>query len=182
MKNLIPFLVLVVSASSACNRGGAADTASAEATAPPAAAVTSVAGMPLDSALVLLSNELDAAIANRLDNTGFERFQRAEALTDRLLETRYPFAWLKSESYSLESKLRQIQALADRILAEQRSGLDADSVLVDVRLAREEVAELRDALRRGGERAPPPLEKLLAGRDTLTPRAPIGAPQEVEGR
>jgi hypothetical protein len=151
-------------------------------TAPPAsAAITSVAGIPLDSALALLDVELRSAIASKLDDTGFERFQRAEALTDRLLETRYPFQWLKGYSYSVDSKLRQIQALADRVLAQHRSGYPPDSAMTDLRAAHTEVVWLRKALREGGGTMPPGIDKLLSGRDTSAAAPPITVTEPDEG-
>jgi hypothetical protein len=63
--------------------------------------------------------------------------------------------------------LRQIQALADRVLAQTRSGEPRDTVLGDVQLLRRTVLELRGDLGRGGGPAPVPLDRLLAGRDTL---------------
>ncbi|MEO5509172.1 MAG: hypothetical protein ABIV28_09125 [Longimicrobiales bacterium] len=149
--------------------------------APPSAAITSVTGIPLDSALALLDVELRSAIDNKLDHTGFERFQRAEALTDRLLETRYPFQWLKGYSYSVESKLRQIQALADRILAQHRMGYPADSAMTDLRAAHGEVVWLRKALREGGGTMPLGIDKLLSGQDTSPSASPIGATEPEEG-
>ena len=56
-----------------------------------------------------------------------------QELTDRLLETRYP-RWLRSESYSVDAKLRQIQALADRVVAEIGSNAPKDSSLSDLKL------------------------------------------------
>jgi hypothetical protein len=158
----------------ACNGRTGDRNESVEAPLPPA--ITSVSGLPLDSALALLDVELKAALESKLDDTGFERFQRAEALTDRLLETRYPFQWLKGPSYSVDSKLRQIQALADRILAKHRSGMPADSAVPDLERVRHEVVWLRTELRNGGGAAPPAIEKLLSGQDTGQAMAPAGAP------
>jgi hypothetical protein len=177
MKQLILWSALVLTAVGCNSRQNRERSGST----PTSAAITSVTGIPLDSALALLDTELRAAIDHKLDDTGFERFQRAEALTDRLLETRYPFYWLKGYSYSVDSKLRQIQALADRILAEQKSGLPADSAMPDLRSAQAEVVWLRRALREGGGPAPTPIDKLLAGQDTITPVAPIGAAEPDEG-
>jgi hypothetical protein len=177
MKQLILWSTLILTAAG-CNSGPDRERSSSLASS---AAITSVTGIPLDSALALLDTELRAAIDNKLDDTGFERFQRAEALTDRLLETRYPFQWLKGYSYSVEAKLRQIQALADRILAEQKGGLPPDSAMPDLRTAQAEVIWLRRALREGGGPAPPSIDKLLAGQDTIAPVAPIGASEPDEG-
>ena len=123
--------------------------------APPAAAVAPIAGVALDTALALLHSELSAAYENDLDDAGIARFQRAEALTDRLLETRYP-TWLRSESYSVDAKLRQIQALADRVVAQIGSNAPKDSALTDLKLLMSSVTALREALKAGGGAPPPP--------------------------
>jgi hypothetical protein len=162
--------------------GPRADSGADSEEAPPAAAIAPIAGLPLDSALVLLNVELSAALEKQLDNTGFVRFQRAEALTDRLLETRYPFEWLKDGSYAVESKLRQIQALADRVLAEVHTGMRPDSALHDVRLLQAEVLGLRTSLTHGGGPAPPTLEALMAGKDTTSTTLTGGAGEPSGGR
>ena len=103
----------------------------------------------------------------RLEGDGMNSFRRAEAISDRLLETRYPFEWLRAGSYSVDARLRQIQAHSDRVLAQLRSGEPREQVLGEVNLLRRTVLELRRDLAQGGGPAPPPLERLLAGRDTL---------------
>ncbi|MGH7465600.1 MAG: hypothetical protein ACREK1_10535, partial [Longimicrobiales bacterium] len=75
-------------------------------------------GTPLDEMLEMLDRHLVNAMAGQLDGSAGEEFLRAEAITDRLLEARMPFEWIPSENYSLESKLRQIQSSADRVLAQ----------------------------------------------------------------
>jgi hypothetical protein len=134
---------------------------------PPASAIAPIGGAPLSKALELLDRELVAAIRGRLEGDGRDSFLRAEAISDRLLETQYPFRWLRAGSYSVDARLRQVQALADRVLAQLRSGQPRDQVLGDVQLLRRNVLELRQALAQGGGPAPPPLDRLLAGRDTL---------------
>lgn len=168
MKNLILLTILVLTAAGCRPRTDESDGADA---APPAAAVAPIAGAPLDTALALVDTELRLAIDNRLDNTGFAHFQRAEALSDRLLETRFPFQWLKGQSYSLEARLRQIQALADRVMAQLRSGTPPDSAMYELRMAQAEVASLRQALRLGGGAAPASLDKLMAGQDSMATAA-----------
>ncbi len=177
MKNNIVLSILILAAVG-CD--GLRDREQVVEEAPPAAAVAPITGMPLDTALALLDVELRAAIENKLDDTGYQRFQRAEALTDRLLETRYPFQWLKGQAYSVESKLRQVQALADRVLAMKMSGVPVDSAMPDLQMLRAEVVWLREALRGGGGPPPPPLAKLLAGEDTGKAAAPIGAAPDVD--
>ena len=134
---------------------------------PPAAAIAPIGGAPLSAALELLEHELVAAIRERLEGDGMNSFRRAEAISDRLLETRYPFEWLRAGSYSVDARLRQIQAHSDRVLAQLRSGEPREQVLGEVNLLRRTVLELRRDLAQGGGPAPPPLERLLAGRDTL---------------
>lgn len=144
--------------------GGDAETASE---APPTTAVAPIAGARLADALELLDRELAAAIRADMNDDGLRRFVRAEAITDRLLETQYPFAWLRAGSYSLDAKLRQIQSLADRITAQLSSKAPHETLMEDVRLLRRSVLQLRADLTQGGGAAPPSLERLLAGRDTL---------------
>src|SRR3954471_3119358 len=178
MKNPILYLIIALSVS-ACRQ--ATDETDDTELAPPAASVAPIVGAPLDTALALVDGELNKAIDNKLDNTGFQHFQRAEALSDRLLETRYPFQWLKGEAYALEAKLRQIQALADRVAAELRSGTPPDSAMYDLRLAQNEVANLRRALRLGGGAAPPSLDKLMEGQDTMATTASLASEGSGDG-
>jgi len=135
--------------------------------APPAAAVERLTGMPLHEGLTLLEHELVAAMQGGLDGEGLTAFLRAEAVTDRLLETRFPFDWLSEESYSVQARVRQIQSLADRVEALVRTGAPRDSALAELRGLRADVLELRQQLAQGGVPRPLPLERLLAGRDTL---------------
>jgi hypothetical protein len=152
--------------------------------APPAAAVAPIAGVPLDTALALLYTELSAAHSGELNDMALARFERAEALTDRLLETRYSVRYLRAGSYSVEAKLRQIQALADRIVAQIGASAPKDSSLADLRLLMRDVTALREALKQGGGPPPTPIEKLLAGQRDTVPAPPVGtAPAEPdEGR
>ena len=120
-------------------------------------------GKSLDASLIELEKELSSALGSNLDNDGKGHLVRAEAITDRLLETKLPFTWLRATSYSLESDVRQIQALADRIIAEMRSGADKSIVSKDVTDLRSRVIGLRRAMAMGGSRPPVPLDSLLAG-------------------
>ena len=147
----------------ACQRGDEPRGAAA----PPAAAIAPIGGARLSDALELMDRELVAAIRGGLEGEGLDSFLRAEAISDRLQETRYPFRQLRSGNYSVDARLRQIQALADRVLAQLRSGESRDAVSRDLQLLRRTVLELRMALAEGGGPAPVPLERLLAGRDTL---------------
>lgn len=133
---------------------------------PPGQAL-SLSGARLEDALERLDRDLVRALRGGLDGDAVETFVRAESMTDRLLETRYPYEWLRADNYSVQAKLRQIQALADRIGAELRTAAPRDSAMADLRRLRAEVLTLRRALAQGGGQQPIPLERLLAGRDTL---------------
>ena len=127
----------------------------------------------------MLDRHLVNAMAGQLDGSAGEEFLRAEAMTDRLLEARMPFEWIPSESYSLESKLRQIQSSADRVLAQLRTAAPTPQMLQDLRLLRTDVARLRQIVAAGGASAPIPVNRLLSG-DTAESVggavAPSGAP------
>jgi hypothetical protein len=118
-------------------------------------------GMPLDSLLYILDGYLASAQEGWLEGEAATDFRRAEALTDRLLEARMPFEWIPDQQYSLESRLRQIQSLADRVLAMLDTGVQRDTVLAELDLLRQEVIRVRQLVGRGGTRAPPPIERLL---------------------
>ena len=88
----------------------------------------------------------------------------AEAISDRLLETQLPFTWLQDRAYGVPSMLRQIQALADRIVAEQLWGgpvMDQQK-LADLQDLQNKVKTLRAGLRGKGGVSPLPLDSLLA--------------------
>ncbi|NLG63149.1 MAG: hypothetical protein GX539_12990, partial [Candidatus Cloacimonetes bacterium] len=141
------------------------------ATPPPAAALAPLSSdHGVEQALELLARELDAALRNELDDGGAS-ILRAEAITDRLLETRRPFAWIPDKRYFVDSRLRQIQAEADRILAQYQSGVPRDTVLAAVRALAADVDSLRQDLSRPGSPAPPSLRQLLAGDTTGQGRA-----------
>ena len=158
---------------------------------PPAAALTEVnSATPLDHGLVLLRQDLAPVIAGDVDGAEANSvLLRAEALTDRLLETRLPFQWLSNDGYGLDARLRQIQARADRVVALLRSGAPPDTVLAGVRALDQDAADLRTAIARGGTRAPPPLEQLLSEyessrrapppRPAAPPPAPPPAPPDT---
>lgn len=143
---------------------------------PPAALIAPVReSMSLDERLAVLQGELSAAIDGELQDDAVTRVVRAEAITDRLLETDIPLK-LIDEGYFVESRLRQIQASADRILAQMRRGERRSEVLAEVKSLHEDVVGLRAALRRSPGRVPPtPLDSLLepAPPDAdSSPRAP----------
>jgi hypothetical protein len=161
MKNIA--LILSVSVITAC---GAAppDEPPMQATA---AIMTELRpGTPLEELLHMLDEHLVRAMAGRMEGEAVSDFRRAEAITDRLLEARLPFEWFAHEQYSLQSRLRQIQSMADRVLAMQETGAPRDAMLTDLRLLRTEVVRLRQAVAQGGTRAPPPIHRLLVG-DTV---------------
>jgi hypothetical protein len=142
--------------------------ASAAATEVPATAVVPLAsGLPLDQMLDMLQRELDAAVSGELDDDDVNaRLIRAEAITDRLLDSRIPFEWLSAEHYRLDARLRQIQALADRVIAQIRSRAARTAMLTDARVLRDDVVRLRGEIGKGGGAAPRPLSELLAGADS----------------
>lgn len=155
-------------------------------TPPPAAALgPGGEAVPLDDQLAELERQLAAALEQGVDDRALARLVRAEAISDRLLQAHAPVEWLASD-YSLESRLRQLQALADRIMAEVRRGVLREQVVADVRSLHASVVEIRRELREpGGGDAPPTLRRLLAG-EGLSPdsvgyrRASGAAAEEVE--
>lgn len=146
-------VVLAVTLCVACSRETPEETAPATALAPVRGAAS------LESTLVLLERELNSAMDSE-DRA--ERLVAAEAITDRLLETQLPFAWLTARAYGVQSLLRQIQSLADRIVAELRSGEKTEIIERDVRDLKSKVQELRAGLRAGGGNPPISLDSLLA--------------------
>lgn len=165
------FLVLLAPALAACD--GRSPDASASAQAPPPWAAAPLAtGMPLDEMLDTLEYELTAALDD--DTDGDERMQRlirAEAITDRLLDSRMPFDWLEDGNYSVGARLRQIQSLADRVAAQIQSRAPRVDVIVEARDLLRIVRELRAGLAEGGTGAPPSLGELLTA-DSTTARPP----------
>jgi hypothetical protein len=116
----------------------------------------------LDRALALLENELTKALAN--PGAFGAHLDRAETISDRLFETQMPFPWLIDSAYGVEPMLRQIQALADRIVAERRSGFteNTQQMIPDTRDLLKKVQGLRVALRGKGGAAPLSLDSILA--------------------
>ncbi|MBW3552386.1 MAG: hypothetical protein KY466_02685 [Gemmatimonadetes bacterium] len=130
---------------------------------PPAAAMLSPrqAGETLDSQLERLRVELAAGMAGDP-----ERLLTAEAITDGLMEARRPFDWLAA-GYDVEARLRQLQAMADRVVAQLRRGAPLSVVEEDVETMTRSLTELRGYLAAGaGGPAPPSLDSLL-GQDPL---------------
>jgi len=131
--------------------------------APPPAAALARRGETFDESLRDLEKELSTALGAGMDDSGQDHIMRAEAVTDRLLEAQLPFSWSTARSYRLESYVRQIQALADRLVAEMRSGAERSQLMRDATDLRRKVIELRRALALGGGNPPPTLDSLLAG-------------------
>lgn len=158
------FLVIFLSLGGAGCWASPEDAAVGAEAPPPAAALTEIGSTtPLDEGLALLEAELDSVLRGELaDAERNARLLRAEAITDRLLETRLPFEWIDAANYSLAARLRQIQALGDRVIAQLRSGAPGDSLIADIANLRGDVAGLRAAIAEGGTRAPPSLEQLLS--------------------
>jgi hypothetical protein len=126
-------------------------------------------GTMLEEALAVLRAQLDTAAAG-LDEAGVRSLARVEPISDRLLETRLPFAWISAESYSLEARLRQIQSRVDRIEALRTGGATREDVVAGIAELRAEVERLQDELRVGGVAAPTPVGVLLDSLDRLGPR------------
>jgi len=134
--------------------------------APPAQPLPEIGPQtPVGDALALLQARLDSVLAAGLDDSGPGRLERAEAISDRLLETRLPFAWISAESYSVEARLRQVQTMTDRVSAMRAGGARSEEVLIEVDSLRAAVARLRHDLAAGGHAAPPPVQQLLSTMD-----------------
>lgn len=164
-KHMLPriFVFVLIVALTACKRNPEESAVSQP--APPPAAALARPGMTLDQSLVELEKELSRAIGTGMDGRAEEHLLRAEAITDRLLETELPFTWLKAHAYSLDSWVRQIQALADRVVAQMRSGVDGGTITRDVTELRRKVIGLRQSLAQGGGKPPASLDSLLAGHE-----------------
>ena len=159
-------LVFAAIAVAACGRNPE-ESAISDAAPPPAAALAG--RQSLDQGLRLLEAELAAAMAGNLGSSEAKtRLMRAEAISDRLLEAELPFRWLNARDYSVDAMIRQIQSLADRVVAKMRNGMDGQDILLDVREMRQKVLMLRKDLGAGGGPAPVSLDSLLAryGNDT----------------
>lgn len=131
---------------------------------PPATLITAVTeSMTLDGKLRFLEQELDRVLrAGEIDDRARIRVYLAEAITDRLLDNPPPYTWL-AQGYDLEAKVRQLQALADRVVAEVRREEPNDEIFADLTMLRRRVGDLRRDLSVPGRDAPPPLDSLLAG-------------------
>ena len=173
------FVLLAVAAATGCQQNPEEDRMS-EPPPPPASIIAPIQeNMSLTEKLERLQAELDAVLAHGdIDDYARTRIYRAEAITDRILETELPFAWLQA-SYSVEAWLRQLQAMADRIVAQIRRSESEERILGDVARLRESVMVLRTEISREGGPMPPPLDSLLAWYEvdsmpTRIPRDSIG--------
>lgn len=154
-------LILAAAVFTGCRRNPEENAVSAS--SPPPAAALAREHQSLDQGLRQLDQMLSLAMRGDLeDQAAKNRLMQAEAITDRLLEAQLPFHWMRSRDYSVESAVRQIQALADRIIAKIRNGMDGQDILPDVRDLRRQVIELRRGLAAGGGPAPLSLDSLLA--------------------
>lgn len=165
MRHLLLIIPLLVAACNDVPWSGAA-----EGPPPNADAETFPPGADLRDGLTLIAAILDSAIVTQLNDDGVVHLLRAETLTDRILETGMPFGWLPASEYSLEARVWQIQARADRIVARLRAGARRDELLVDVQALREDVAALHTAISGGGTPAPVPIDRLLERLDSVTRR------------
>ena len=156
-RSLMPALLLATLA--ACSQGNPEEDAVSGPAPPPAAAFAMRGAVSLDRSLAMIADEVLAA-QNEGDLTN--RLVRAEAISDRLLETKLPFAWMTARAYGVESLLRQIQSLSDRILAELRRGAHPEEIDRDLKDLAAKVKDLRAGLKSGGGPMPISLDSLLA--------------------
>jgi hypothetical protein len=90
-----------------------------------------------------------------------DRVLTAEAISDQLISAVRPVDWLAG-GYDVEARLRQLQALADRVVAQLRRGASVAQVEEEVAIMREAVQDLQERLSvAGGGAAPLPLDSLL---------------------
>jgi hypothetical protein len=139
---------------------------------PPAAAVLAPGqDVPLLDKLEMVLVEIDRALEGEP-----ARVLTAEAITDQLLHAPRDVDWLAT-GYSVEARLRQIQAQADAIVAGMRRGLGMNVMEPEMRTLQESVRHLQQQLQLpGGGAAPPTLETLLAQDPLRDARTTIGAP------
>jgi hypothetical protein len=150
--------------------------------APPAAALLAPGqDMPLLDKLAAIEAEIELALENEP-----ARALTAEAMSDQLLHAPRDVDWLAT-GYSVEARLRQIQAKADAIVAMMRRGASLTALNTELAVLRADVQDLRRQLQLpGGGPAPPTLETLLAQDPMQAARArpqaattPAGAPAET---
>lgn len=149
---------------------------------PPAAAALTP-GMDAEDLDVQLQT-LEAEIGMAMDGEP-DRLLTAEAITDRLLHAERSVDWL-SPGYGVEARLRQIQSMADRIVAQMRRGADFTTVHEEVATMRLAVQDVQRQLAMpGGGDAPPSLDSLLQQdplRDVEAPSARASSEDDEEER
>jgi hypothetical protein len=163
-RSLLSLVGAALLAAAGCRHSNPEDEPMSRAAPPPAAVLSpALDSLPLDAKLSRMQQMLDAAlVSGPTTEAGRVDVFAAEVISDRLLEVPPSVAWLRT-GYGTEARLRQLQSLADRIVAELRRDETSDSALTaDVRLLRRQVATLRGELAQGGTRAPWPMDSLLS--------------------
>ncbi len=128
-----------------------------EAPPPAAALAANRSAGTLSQQLANFTAVLDTAMAGRP-----ELVFTAEAMTDQMVMARRNVDWLAS-GYDVEARVRQLEAMADGIVARLRRGASLTQVEPELRTLRAAAADLRQQLAQpGGGSAPPPLDSLLS--------------------
>jgi hypothetical protein len=137
---------------------------------PPAAAMVAPGqGADLLEQLRVLEAEIDLALEGEAAH-----ILTAEAITDQLLHAPRRVDWLGT-GYSVEARIRQIQAMADGTVARLRRGSSVAALEPELELLKAAVQDLRHQLALpGGGPAPPSLETLLAQDPLRDARVPVG--------
>lgn len=160
-KTILPALV-AGALLAACAQRNPEDSALSAPPPPPAAVVAGLDSVPLDAKLARMQVLLDESLEDGPAGSGRNNLIAVELISDRLLEAPPPFAWTR-DGYSTDARLRQLQSLADRIIAElRREDPDHAPLVADVHTLRSEIAAIRSELALGGGPAPPPMDSLLA--------------------
>jgi len=157
---LVPLALLGLAA---CSHSNPEDDPMSAPPPPPAAVLgPALDSVPLAVKLTRMQALLDDALARGITGQGTTRIVAVKLLADRLLEVPPPYPWLKTRYYT-DAKLRQVEALADRVLSElRRDDVNVNVALADTRQLRDAVARLRRDLALGGGPAPVPVDSLLA--------------------
>jgi hypothetical protein len=144
---------------------------------PPAAAVLAPGeDVELIDKLAMVAVEIERALEGEP-----ARVLTAEALTDQLMHAPRDIDWLAT-GYSVEARVRQIQAQADAIVAKMRRGSSLNALEPDLRALQASVRHLREQLQvPGGGTAPPSLETLLAQDPLRGAQATIRTPAQDAG-
>lgn len=155
MRRFLLFCALSALASG-CNVRG--DRAFTDEAPPPAAALVAGRGAgSLSEQLGEFTAVLDTTMAGQPS-----LMFTAEAMTDQLLTARRNEDWLAS-GYDVEARVRQLQAMADGIVARMRRGFSLDELKPEIETLRAAAVDLREQLAQpGGGAAPPSLDSLLS--------------------